>query len=85
MEVLDCLIEHQAMKTYWGSGGVAPRILNLGTRWRWSASLSGRFTLWYSLDRSRSGSRGEEKKNPFIAPPGTEPWSCSLQPSYYTD
>jgi len=22
------------MKTYWGSGGMAPRILNTGTRWR---------------------------------------------------
>jgi len=22
-----CLIKHQAMKTYWGSGGIAPRIL----------------------------------------------------------
>jgi len=21
------------MKTHWGSGGIAPRILNLGTRW----------------------------------------------------
>jgi len=25
------------MKTYWGSGGIAPHILNLGTRW----------TTWY--------------------------------------
>jgi len=22
------------MKTYWGGGGIAPRILDLGTRWR---------------------------------------------------
>jgi hypothetical protein len=22
------------MKTYWGSGGIAPLILDLGTRWR---------------------------------------------------
>jgi hypothetical protein len=22
------------MKAYWGSGGIAPRILDLGTRWR---------------------------------------------------
>jgi hypothetical protein len=27
------LTEHRAMKAYWGSGGVAPRILDLGTRW----------------------------------------------------
>jgi len=28
------LTEHQTIKAYWGSGGIAPRILNLGTRWR---------------------------------------------------
>jgi hypothetical protein len=26
--------EHHAMKAYWGSGGTAPCILDLGTRWR---------------------------------------------------
>jgi hypothetical protein len=26
--------EYRAMKTYWGSGSIAPRILDLGTRWR---------------------------------------------------
>jgi hypothetical protein len=29
-----CLTKHNAMKTYWGSGSIAPRILDLGTRWR---------------------------------------------------
>jgi hypothetical protein len=29
-----CLTKHHAMKTYWRSGGIAPRILDLGTRWR---------------------------------------------------
>jgi hypothetical protein len=29
-----CLTKHHAMKTYWGSGGIAPRILDPGTRWR---------------------------------------------------
>jgi hypothetical protein len=29
-----CLTKHHAMKTYWGSGGIAPRIIDLGTRWR---------------------------------------------------
>jgi len=33
------------MNTYWRSGGIAPRILDLCTRWRWSTSRSGRFTL----------------------------------------
>jgi len=30
------LTEHHAMKmkTYWGSGSIAPRIIELGTRWR---------------------------------------------------
>jgi hypothetical protein len=27
-----CLAEYHAMKSYWGSGGVAPRILNLNIR-----------------------------------------------------
>jgi hypothetical protein len=34
-----CLIKHHTMKTYWGSGGIAPRILNLGTRRRWAISF----------------------------------------------
>jgi hypothetical protein len=35
------------MKAYWVSGGMALRILDLCTRWRWmSASRSGRFTPW---------------------------------------
>jgi hypothetical protein len=29
-----CLTEHHVMKTYWGSGYIAPRILELGTGWR---------------------------------------------------
>jgi hypothetical protein len=29
-----CLTKHHAMKTYWWSGGIAPRILDLGTRWK---------------------------------------------------
>jgi hypothetical protein len=28
------VIENHAMKAYWGSGGIAPRIFDLGTRWR---------------------------------------------------
>jgi hypothetical protein len=31
-----------AMEAYWGSGGIAPRILGLGTRWRWVVSLTPR-------------------------------------------
>jgi hypothetical protein len=28
------LTEHHAIKVYWGSGGIAPRILDLVTSWR---------------------------------------------------
>jgi len=28
------------MKVYWGSGGITPRILDLGTRWRWVVSFT---------------------------------------------
>jgi hypothetical protein len=30
------------MKTYYGSGGIAPRILDLGNRWRWVVSFMPR-------------------------------------------
>jgi hypothetical protein len=29
-----CLTKHHAMKMYWGSGNIAPRILDVGARWR---------------------------------------------------
>jgi hypothetical protein len=33
------------MKAYWGNAGIAPLILDLGTRWgEWSNSRAGRFT-----------------------------------------
>jgi hypothetical protein len=38
---INCLLKHYAM-TCWGSGGIAPRIINLGTRWRWMVSLMPR-------------------------------------------
>jgi hypothetical protein len=62
------------MKTYWGSVGTAPRILNLGTRWRWVVDFMPRplhprgKSPRYPLDRKvggpqiRSGQSGEEKK-----------------------
>jgi len=30
------------METYWGNGGIASRVLDLGTRWRWVVSLTPR-------------------------------------------
>jgi hypothetical protein len=29
-----CLTKHHAMKTYWRIGVIAPRIFDLGTKWR---------------------------------------------------
>jgi hypothetical protein len=37
-----CLTKHRAMKTYWGSGGTAPCILDLCTRWSWVVSFTHR-------------------------------------------
>jgi hypothetical protein len=66
------LTKHHEMKMYW-SGGIAPRILDLGTRWRWVVSFTTQPLCpqgkrpWYPLDRrlggpqSRSGRGGEEK------------------------
>jgi hypothetical protein len=51
------LTEHRAMKAYWGNGGIAPRILDLGTRWRWVAGFTPVWTRWW--------------REKFPAPPGT--------------
>jgi hypothetical protein len=40
------------MKIYWGSGGIAPCILDLGTRWRWVVN----FTPWPLYPRERAPS-----------------------------
>jgi hypothetical protein len=37
-----CLTKHHAQKTYWGSGGIDPRIFNRGTRQRRVASFTPR-------------------------------------------
>jgi hypothetical protein len=63
------------VKAYWGSGGIAPGIVDLGTRWRSVVSftlrplyLQGK-SPWYPLDRrlggsqSRPGHGGEEKNS----------------------
>jgi hypothetical protein len=63
------------MKAYEGSGVIAPRILDLGSRRRWVVSFTPRPLYpqgknpWYPLDRrlgglqSRSGRGGEEKNS----------------------
>jgi hypothetical protein len=74
---------YHAMKTYWGSGGTVPRILDVGTRWRWVVCFTPRpfypqrKSPRYPLDRrlgglqSRSGRGGEEKN--WQPAPGIEP------------
>jgi hypothetical protein len=71
------------MKAYSGSEGIAPRILDLGARWRWVVSFTARplypqgKSPWYSLDRrlgvsqSRSECGGKEKNSQPL--PGLEP------------
>jgi hypothetical protein len=69
-----CLTNHHVMKSYWGIGGVAPRILDLGTIWRWVVSFTPR--LLYPQGKSplsplgrrlggpqRQCRRGGEEKN----------------------
>jgi hypothetical protein len=69
------LTEHHTMEEYWGSGGMAERILDLGTKWRWVVSFTpwplypqGK-SSWYPFYRrlggpqSRSGRGGEEKNS----------------------
>jgi len=68
------LTEHHDMKAYWWSDGIAPRILDLATRWRWAVSFKSWpiYTQgkrhWYALDRTLCGSQsgsgwGGEEKN----------------------
>jgi hypothetical protein len=71
------------MKAYWGNGSIAPRILDLGTRWRRVVSFTPRplylqgKSPWYSLDRrlggpqSRSERGGDEKNSQPL--PGLDP------------
>lgn len=74
----------------WKSGGIAPRILDLGTRLRWVASVTSRtFYPRYATDmklggpHSRSGHFGRK----FISTawkPTAIPWPPTLQPTQYT-
>jgi hypothetical protein len=78
-----CLTKYYNHEGVLGSGGTAPRILDLGTKWRWVVSFTPRPLYpqgknpWYPLDRrlggpqNRSGRGGEEKTSQ--PPPGIEP------------
>jgi hypothetical protein len=41
-QVVPVLTDNHGMKVYWRSGSIAPRILNLGTRWRRLVSFTPR-------------------------------------------
>jgi len=68
------------MKAYWKSGGIAPRLLDLDTRWRWVLNFKPRSLYPQGKSRwARSQSeRGGEGKNsqPLL---GLEPRSFSPQ------
>jgi hypothetical protein len=61
-----------------GGGVIAPRILNLGTRWRWVVrplylqERNSRYSLdmWLGGPQSRSGRGSGKKKYPFIVSAG---------------
>jgi hypothetical protein len=71
------------MKAYWGSGSVAPLIIDLGTRWSWMVSFRSRpldrqgKSPWYPLNKelggpqNRSGRGGEDKNSQSVL--GLEP------------
>jgi hypothetical protein len=72
------------MNAYCGAGGITPRILYLGTKWRWVVSFTPRplypqgKSPWYPLEKrlgglqSRSG-RGGEEENSQPLPRLTQP------------
>jgi hypothetical protein len=78
-----CWTKHHTMKAYWGSGDIAPRILDLAARSIWVVSFTPRplypqeKSPWNPLERrldgpqSRSGLGGEGKNS--YPPPGIEP------------
>jgi hypothetical protein len=60
------------MNAYWESGGIAPLILDLGSRLRWVVSCTARplYPHWLGGLLSRSGRGGEEKNSQPL--PGLE-------------
>jgi len=56
---------HHATEACWGSGGIAPHIHDLGTKWRWVVSFTIRKLYpqgkspWYPLDRKLCGPQNQ--------------------------
>jgi hypothetical protein len=83
-----CLIKHHANIDILGSGGIAPLVLNLDTKWMWVVSFTARQihprgkNPWNPLDGRLGGTQnrprrgGEEKE--YLALPGIEVRSSSL-------
>jgi len=95
IRVVPVLNKHDDMQTY-GGGGIAPRILNLITRWSWVISFTTQPSypqveshyplprrMFGSSGRPRSG--GQREKNPFIASAGNRNPVFKPKPSHYTD
>jgi len=88
--VKDKAVPDHSMKAYWGSRGMAPLILDLGTRWIYVINLKpGSFTPGenppsghWRLGEPQNFERFREEKN-FLPMPGIE--QSSPQPSYYID
>jgi len=61
------------MKNYWGSGGIAPRIRDLGSRWRWVVKFTTRplypqgRSLCYALYRRLGGPQSRLLTVPRLA------------------
>jgi len=61
VKVFLCLTMNYAMETYRWNGGIAPRIFNLGTRWRGVVTFTLRplyprcKSPWYPLGRRLRG------------------------------
>jgi hypothetical protein len=78
----------------WGSGGIPPCIIDLGTRWRWGVNFTPRplypqgKSPWGPLDwrlggpQNRSGRGGEEKNSQPL--PGLEPSIIQPEAQRYT-
>jgi len=78
------LTKDHAVRTYWESGGIGPRILNLGTVWRWVVTFTSQplyarcpFGRWLCVPQNRSG-RGGKEKSLIPAPAGI--WNPLVQP-----
>jgi len=69
------------MKTCWRSGGIAPHILNICTRWRRGQLHDPAALCWYLLDRRLGGLQsrsrhGDEEKKSQTLPDGNRTPGC---------